>query len=497
MADPKGFLKINREPSGYRPVKERVRDFAEVEQRMDEPARRAQASRCMDCGVPFCHWACPVANVMPEWQDALYQGDWEKAIAILHSTNNFPEFTGRVCPALCEASCVLALENEPVTIRENELAVIEKAFASGYIKPKPPRVRTGKKIAVVGAGPAGLACADLLNKWGHTVTLYEKNEAVGGLLRFGIPDFKLDKTIIDRRVNILLQEGLEIKTGVLVGSHSRESGNPGGTVCIPAKQLQSEHDAICLTLGAEQPRDLQVPGRELTGVHFAMEFLTGQNRLNSETAGEAVEGANPRIRPNVEESKCITAKAKHVLVIGGGDTGADCVGTANRQGAKSVTQIEIMPKPPVERTDAMPWPMWPTLYKESSSHKEGCERMWAVSTKKFEGESGAVKKVVCIKVEWISENGKQRLQEIPGSEFEISADLVLLAMGFVAPVHAGLLDALGVAYDARGNVAVNADYATSVPKIFSAGDTARGASLVVWAIQQGRAAATAMHRFLL
>ncbi len=357
MGNPQGFLKIKRKEGPHRPVEERILDYNEVEQELPEDERRLQASRCMDCGVPFCHWACPVANIMPEWQDKLYRGDWKAAYDILHETNNFPEFTGRVCPAPCEASCVLSVNDDAVTIRNNELYVAEKAFKEGYIRPMPPEKRTGKRVAVIGSGPSGLACADILNRLGHTVVLYEAEDSIGGYLRFGIPDFKLEKQIIDRRVDILKQEGLIIKTGIKIGRD------------IPASELKKEYDAICLTIGAREPRDLIVPGRKLDGIHFAIEYLTQQNKI--------VRG------DTIPEADLIRAYNKHVVVIGGGDTGSDCVGSANRQGAASITQIEVLAKPPDHRTESEPWPLWPKLLKTSSSHEEGCERLWNIQTKKF------------------------------------------------------------------------------------------------------------------
>ena len=476
MGDPKGFLKVTRQNGGYRPVNERILDFNEVEQMLPETERKLQASRCMDCGVPFCHWACPVNNVMPEWQDSVYKGDWATAIHNLQSTNNFPEFTGRVCPALCEASCVLGLGDVAVSIRENEWFTVEKAFEDGLIKANPPTQKSGKKVAVIGAGPAGLACADQLNKAGHLVTLFEKDEEVGGLLRFGIPDFKLDKKVIERRVNILREEGLEIKTNMNVGKD------------ISIADLQKQYDAICLTVGAKQPRDLNIEGRNLKGVYFAMDYLTQQNR--SLTPKSPLQSTG--------EGTFISAKGLNVLVIGGGDTGSDCVGTANRQGAKSVTQIEIMPKPTTSRDETMPWPMWPTFLKTSSSHLEGCNRMWSISSKKFSGPGNQVSKLLAEKVKWSTPapDGRRTMETIPNSEFEIEADLVFLAMGFTQPIHEGLLNDLGVEYDQRGNVKADESFLTSKPGIFVAGDAKRGASLVVWAIAEGRLAAEEINKYL-
>lgn len=472
MGDPRGFLKVKRQEAGYRPVEERIKDYDEVEKQLDDSERRLQASRCMDCGVPFCHWACPVSNIMPEWQDDLYKGDWEAAYKSLQSTNNFPEFTGRVCPALCEASCVLADGDEAVTIRQNEFAVIEKAFDMGYVVPKPPKTRTGKKVAIVGGGPAGLAAADLLNKAGHHVTLFESEKYVGGFMRYGIPDFKLDKSIIERRIDLLKKEGLEIKTGVTVGSD------------IKFKDLQSDYDAVCITIGAREARDLPVKGRDLEGIHFATDYLTQQNKTCS---GELT------CRDGL-----IHALDKKVLVIGGGDTGSDCVGTANRQGAVGVTQIELLPMPSTTRTEDQPWPLWPKLLKTSSSHSEGCERMWNVLTKEFVGENGVVKKIKAVKVDWTEEApGKWQMSEVPDSDFEIEADVIFLAMGFVHPVHKGLVEEVGVKLDGRGNIEANQNFMSSVEGVFVAGDARRGASLVVYAIDEGRKLAASVHNFLL
>jgi len=469
MGNPRGFLDIRRKESGYRPVEERIQDYREVETELPEEIRKQQASRCMDCGVPFCHWACPIANIMPEWQDMIYRGDYKSAYEILQETNNFPEFTGRVCPALCEASCVLSINDDAVTIRNNELFVIEKAFKEGYVKPRPPETRTGKKVAVIGSGPAGLACADFLNKSGHTVVLFEAEDSVGGYLRFGIPDFKLDKSIIDRRVDILQKEGLIIKTGTKVTGDM-------------LSRMRNEYDAVCITIGAREPRDLNLPGRELKGIHFAMEYLAQQNKI--------VRG------DNIPEKELIIALNKRVVVIGGGDTGSDCVGSANRQGAHSITQIEILPMPPEHRTESEPWPMWPKLHKTSSSHEEGCERHWNVLTKKFNGENGIVKSISAIQVEWYKdEKDNNRMREIQRSDFEIKADLVFLAMGFVHVEHE-LAKQLGLELNLSGNIAVDEDFMTNVRGVFAAGDSVRGASLVVRAISDGRGAASGIDKFL-
>lgn len=472
MGDPRGFIKVKRQEAGYRPVEERVNDFSEVEKHLPDDAHRMQASRCMDCGIPFCHWACPVSNIMPEFQDRLYRGDWKGAYDILQETNNFPEFTGRVCPALCEASCVLSIGDDAVTIRQNELAVIEKAFALGLVKPQPPAQRTGKTVAVIGGGPAGLACADLLNKAGHTVTLFESADGVGGYLRYGIPNFKLNKYVIDRRVNLLVEEGLIIKTGITVGKD------------IPVSRLRREFDALCIAIGAREVRDLSIEGRNLKGIHLALEYLTQQNRV--------VKG------DTIPENELIRAYDKNVVVIGGGDTGADCVGTANRQGAKCVIQLELLPKPSEHRTGCEPWPLWPKLLKTSSSHEEGCQRLWNVSTKRFIGEQGRVKKLTAVNLEWTEkEDGRQVMAEVPGSEFELEADLVLIAMGFVHLVHAGLVQDLALELDALGNIKIDQNCMTSVNGIFSAGDSSRGASLVVYAIADGRQAAEGINKYLI
>ncbi|OHD14165.1 MAG: glutamate synthase [Spirochaetes bacterium GWB1_36_13] len=471
MGNPKGFLTIKRKESGYRPVEERLQDYSEVEKELPEKERKDQAARCMDCGVPFCHWACPVGNVMPEWQDMIYKGDWKAAYDILQETNNFPEFTGRVCPALCEPSCVLSVNDDPVTIRQNELAVIEKAFQEGYIKANPPKVRTGKKVAVIGSGPAGLACSDILNKKGHSVTLFEAEDEVGGYLRFGIPDFKLNKKMIDRRVNLLKEEGIEIMTGKTVGKD------------ISIKDLKKKYDAVCITIGAREARDIKIDGRDLKGIHFAMDFLGQQNKI--------VRG------DKIAEAELINALDKSVVVIGGGDTGSDCVGTSNRHGARKVVQIELLPEPPKNRTEKEPWPLWPKILKTSSSHEEGCERMWCISTKKFIGGNGQIKKILACKVEWkADEKGNYSMKEIPGSDFEIEADLVFLAMGFTHVVQEGLVKEMNLKLTLSGNIDVNENYMTSEKGIFAAGDAKRGASLVVYAIQEGREAAEGIHRFL-
>ncbi|NBC82506.1 MAG: glutamate synthase small subunit [Bacteroidetes bacterium] len=471
MGNPKGFMEVVRQQGGYRPTNERINDFSEVEKTLNENDRKLQASRCMDCGIPFCQWGCPVINNMPEWQDAIYKGDWKLASENLHETNNFPEFTGKVCPAPCEHACVLNIHQESVTIRENESSVAEKGFELGYIKPNPPKTRTGKKVAVIGSGPAGLACADLLNKWGHTVTVFEKDDAVGGLLRYGIPDFKLNKKLIDRRLEILIDEGMNIKTNTGVG------------VDITGKDLMKEFDSIVLAIGAMQPRDLPIEGRDLDGVHFAMDFLTQQNKV---VGGQKF--------PDEER---ILATDKNVVVIGGGDTGSDCVGTSARQKAKSITQIEIMPKPPDERQINNPWPYWANTIRTSSSHEEGCERQWSKATKRFIGdENGKLKQIEVVDVEWVKENGKFKMIEKEKTRKIIDAELVLLSMGFVHCVHEGLADELGLDYDMRGNIKIDKNGLTSSKKVFAAGDSVSGASLVVRAIAAGRKCAENVDKFL-
>jgi len=470
MGNPKGFIQIERKTAGYRPLNERIYDFGEVEQTLNEQDRKDQASRCMDCGIPFCQWGCPVMNNMPEWQDAIYHGNWKEAIELLHVTNNFPEFTGRICPAPCEHACTLNIHEQPVTIRENEASAAEKGFELGYITPHPPKRRTDKKIAVIGSGPAGLACGDLLNKWGHTVTVFEKDDAPGGLLRYGIPDFKLNKKIIDRRLQILMEEGLNFKTGTWVGKD------------VTGKDLLSEFDAVCLTIGAMKPRDLSVEGRNLKGIHFAMDFLTQQNKVNH---GKVF-----------TENERINAAGKSVLVIGGGDTGSDCVGTSIRQGAKSVTQIEILPKPPASRIPGNPWPYWANVLRYSSSHEEGCERKWSVSTRKFIGENDHVRGIEIEEVDWDTSGGKPVMIAKPGSVMTLNTDLVLLAMGFVHCIHEGIIKEFNLALDARGNIKVNTGFQTSEQKVFAAGDAVTGASLVVRAIFQGRILAKAVDKFI-
>ncbi len=472
MGNPKGFLTIEKKEAGYRPIHERIADFGEVEQTLNSEDRKLQAARCMDCGVPFCHWACPVSNKMPEWQDLLFKGKWKEAVDCLQSTNDFPEFTGRICPAPCEKACVLNLDDNSVTIRENEAAIIEHAFEHGYIKPTPPKTRNGKTVAVIGSGPAGLAAANQLNKKGYTVTLFEKENALGGLLRYGIPDFKLNKSVIDRRLEIFKAEGIEFKTNTEVGKDIRGA------------EILNKFDAVLIAIGAQVPRDLPIEGRQIAGIHFAMDFLTQQNQLNR---GEEI----------TEETK-ISAKGKNVLVIGGGDTGSDCVGTSIRQGANSVTQIEILPKPPEGKNDETPWPYWPNTLRTSSSHKEGCNRRWSMATKKFiANKDGKLSGVEVVEVAWEKDKtGQFKMKEVGKPEI-IKAELVTLAMGFINPIHDGLVNELGLEKDARGNVKIDPKtFQTSVAKVFAAGDAATGASLVVRAIDSGRNASTQIDTFL-
>ena len=460
-----GFLEIDRQDRKYKSAADRVRHYNEFVIPLSEETTRDQAARCMNCGIPYCHNGCPVNNQIPDWNDLVYHGEWEQASRNLHSTNNFPEFTGRVCPAPCEASCTLNLQDQPVTIKTIECAIVDKAWENGWLKPEPDRRKTGRKVAVVGSGPAGMAAAQQLARAGHDVHLYEKNAKAGGLLRYGIPDFKMEKKIIDRRVAQMEAEGVVFHYNSNVG------------VDVPAKKLVDDYDAVLLAGGAEHPRDLPAPGRELGGVHFAMEFLPQQNRRV---------GKEP-----LATNEPILASGKHVVVIGGGDTGSDCIGTGGRQGALSVTQLEIMPQPPVKENKLLTWPDWPLKLRTSSSHEEGAERDFAVMTSSFEGENGVVKKLRCVRVD-----GK--MQAIPGSEFDLKADLVLLAMGFVSPIHEGMLKELGVALDPRGNVLADTlGYASSLDKVFACGDMRRGQSLVVWAIREGRQAAHSIDKKLM
>ena len=470
MGKETGFLELDRTDRSYADPKTRLGHYKEFAIPYGEPALKAQASRCMDCGIPYCHSGCPVNNIIPDWNQLVYEGDWQNALEVLHSTNNFPEFTGRICPAPCEASCTLNIIDAPVTIKSIECAIVDKGWEEGWIVPQVPAVRTGKNVAVVGSGPAGMAAAQQLARAGHSVTLFEKNDRAGGLLRYGIPDFKMEKHLINRRMVQMAAEGVEFRTSTEVG------------VTVSVASLKENFDAIVLSGGAEEARWLEIPGSELPGVRLAMEFLTQQNKRN---AGDDELRAAPR--------GTLTATGKHVIVIGGGDTGSDCVGTSNRQGAASVTQIEIMPKPPEKENKALTWPDWPLKLRTSTSHDEGCERDWAILAKRAVGEND-VTGLECVRVEWVA--GK--MQEIAGSEFVLKADLILLAMGFLGPRKQGMLDQAGVTLDPRGNVAANVvNYQTSDPQIFACGDMRRGQSLVVWAIREGRQAARAVDEMLM
>ena len=475
-----GFLEFERLQEASEDKRERVKHYREFVAHLTDEQAAVQGARCMDCGTPFCMSGCPINNIIPDWNDLVYRQDWKNAIETLHSTNNFPEFTGRVCPAPCEEACVLRINEDAVGIKSIEHAIIDKAWEAGWVKPRPAAGKTGKKVAVVGSGPAGLACAQQLARAGHAVVVFEKNDRIGGLLRYGIPDFKLEKGHIDRRLEQMAAEGVSFRTGIYVGNRRPGKGIPDwATGTIAAGKLLTEFDAVVLSGGAEQPRDLPIPGRELDGVHFAMEFLPLQNKR---VAGDA----------GVPD---LWATDKHVVIIGGGDTGSDCVGTSNRHGAKSVTQFELLPTPPDPERNPV-WPYWPTRMRTSSSHEEGAQRDWAVATKSFVGEGGRVTALKAVRLEW--KDGK--MSEVPGSEFPLPADLVLLAMGFVSPVQS-VLDAFGVAKDARGNARATTDgrgcYSTSVAKVFAAGDMRRGQSLVVWAIREGRQCARAVDEFLI
>jgi glutamate synthase (NADPH/NADH) small chain len=476
MGLPTGFLEIARQDRPYEKVESRLKTWKEFVLPLPAEEVGKQGARCMDCGVPFCHNGCPVNNLIPDWNDLVRRGKWREALETLHSTNNFPEFTGRICPAPCEASCTLNIDDNPVTIKSIECAIVDRGWDEGWIVPQPAARRTGKRVAVVGSGPAGLACAQQLARAGHAVTVFEKADRVGGLLRYGIPDFKMEKHLIDRRMGQMEAEGVEFRTGVEVGA------------TISVKSLLEGYDAVAMTGGAEWPRDLQVPGREFDGIHYAMDFLTQQNKR---VAGDDESRAAPR--------GTLSAKGKHVIVIGGGDTGSDCVGTSNRHGAASVTQLEVMPQPPEKEDKALTWPDWPLKMRTSSSHEEGCERDFAVLTKRALGEGGKLRALECVRVEWAKgEDGRMAMREVPGSAFELKADLVLLAMGFLGPRKAGLLEQAGVALDGRGNVLANTtDYRSSVPKLFAAGDMRRGQSLVVWAIREGRQCARAIDESLM
>jgi len=468
VGNPIGFLKFDRQDRSYSPIEERIKNYSEFLQPLTDEALSDQGSRCMDCGIPFCHNGCPVNNLIPEWNELVYHGDMRQALAVLHSTNNFPEFTGRICPAPCEAACTLNLTDEPVTIKTIECAIVDEGWEQGWITPQVPAHRTDKQVAIVGSGPSGLACAQQLARVGHQVTVFEKNTKIGGLMRYGIPDFKLGKDLVDRRMSQMQAEGVSFLPNIHVG------------VNFSVEQLLSDFDAVVLTGGSEDPRNLDVPGRELNGVHFAMRFLTEQNRRNS---GEKL----------IENSEIIVT-GKHVIVIGGGDTGSDCVGTARRQGAASITQMEIMPEPPKKEDKDLTWPNWPMKLRTTSSHEEGCERDWSITTKSFTGKDGLLTAIECVRLNW--SDGK--MEEISGSKFELPCDFAFLAMGFLNPVHEGMLKSLNITFDQRGNV--NADtenYKTSFDKVFAAGDMRRGQSLVVWAIREGRQCARAVDQFLM
>ncbi|HZL36217.1 MAG TPA: glutamate synthase subunit beta [Tepidisphaeraceae bacterium] len=478
MGKPTGFKEHHRETPHRRPVELRILDWEEIYHEFPEDKLRTQGARCMDCGIPFCHNGCPLGNIIPEWNDLVYKNRWHDALEMLFKTNNFPEFTGRVCPAPCEEACVLGINDTPVTIKLIEQNIIDYAFAHGWVKPHVPLVRTGKRVAVVGSGPAGLGAAAQLNKAGHWVTVFERADRIGGLLTYGIPNFKLDKKIVDRRVKLMEEEGITFKVNANVGFN------------VKIEDLHQEYDAILLCGGATAPRDLNVPGRELKGIYPAMDYLPLQNKRN--------------LGDHIPDEQFIDANGKHVIILGGGDTGADCLGTAIRQGCASVRQFELLPRPPEARTDDMPWPYWPMIFRTSSAHEEainyhgGSEiRDFAINTKSLSGENGAVKKLHAIRLEWAKDgNGRYQMRETPGSEFTLDADLVLLAMGFVHPEHAGPIDQLGLTKDGRGNVVVNEDYQTSIQGIFSAGDMRRGQSLVVWAISEGRCAAAGIDKYL-
>jgi len=465
-----GFMELSRIQEVALPTSERVKSFREFIMTLADDAASKQGARCMDCGIPFCQTGCPINNIIPDWNDLVYHQQWRDALDVLHSTNNFPEFTGRVCPAPCEAACTLNINNDPVGIKSIEHFIIDKGWEEGWVVPLPPVVKTGKRVAVVGSGPAGMACAQQLARAGHDVVLFEKADRIGGLMRYGIPDFKMEKHWIDRRMAQMSIEGVEFRPNSNVGAD------------VAASQLLDEFDAVALTGGAEQPRDLPVPGRDLDGIHFAMDFLPQQNKV---VAGDRV--ANQ-----------IVATGMHVVVIGGGDTGSDCVGTSNRQHPLSITQFELLPQPPEQENKPLVWPYWPVKLRTSSSHEEGCERDWAVATKRFEGSDGRLNKLIAARVEWQKgADGQMRMVEVPGSEFDIKADLVLLAMGFVSPMQY-VLDAFGIERDARNNAKANTDdYQTSVEKVFAAGDMRRGQSLVVWAIREGRQCARAVDEFLM
>jgi glutamate synthase (NADPH/NADH) small chain len=476
MGKPTGFLDYERQDRSYEDVELRRYSWKEFVEPLPDPALGEQAARCMDCGIPFCHNGCPVNNLIPDWNDLVYREQWESALTTLHSTNNFPEFTGRICPAPCEAACTLNIDDVPVTIKTIECAIVDRGWEEGWIQPEVPLARTGKRVAVVGSGPAGLACSQQLARAGHDVTLFEKNDRIGGLLRYGIPEFKMEKRLIDRRIDQMRAEGVVFRTNVEIG---RDVG---------VDTLVEDYDAIAMTGGAELPRDLEIEGRDLDGIHFAMDFLTQQNKR---VAGDSEAVAAP--------GGTISAAGKHVIVIGGGDTGSDCIGTSIRQGAASIVQLEIMPRPPEKENKALTWPNWPLKFRTSSSQEEGCERDWSVLTRRAVGESGCIKAIECVRVDWVAdEGGRMQMQEVSGSEFTLKADLVLLAMGFLGPRPEGMIAQSSVELDGRSNVLANTnDYQTSVEKIFSAGDMRRGQSLVVWAIREGRQCARSVDEFLM
>jgi len=464
-----GFVEYKRENPARRPVTERLKDWGEYELKPSDDKLKVQGARCMDCGIPFCHKGCPLGNIIPDWNDLVYRGRWREALDRLHSTNNFPEFTGRVCPAPCEEACVLNINNDPVTIKLIEKNIIDHGFAEGWVPPQPAARRTGKKVAVVGSGPSGLACAQQLARAGHSVTVFERSDRIGGLLMYGIPDFKLEKRYVNRRVDQMRAEGVEFVTSCNVGAD------------IDGDTLRSRFDAICLTIGSTKPRDLPIPGRELAGIHFAMDFLPQQNKRN---AGDTID---PAIS--------ITATGKRVVILGGGDTGSDCLGTSNRQGAIEVSQFELLPMPPAQRTHEMPWPEWPMILRTSTSHEEGVRRDWSIGTKKFTGHNGRVSKLHAVRLAWQRENGRMVMEEVADSEFDLDCDLVLLALGFLSPETETVVTQLGLKLDQRGNIACE-NYTTSVPGVFAAGDARRGQSLVVWAIWEGREAARTVDRYL-
>ncbi len=476
MGKPTGFLEIDRRERGYEPTDARLRNWREFVRPLPDSEVERQAARCMSCGIPFCHTGCPVNNLIPDWNDLVYRDQWRTALDTLHSTNNFPEFTGRVCPAPCEAACTLNIGDNPVTIKTIECQIVDRGWEEGWIAPLPAAQPTGRRVAIVGSGPAGLACAQQLARAGHSVTVFEKNDRIGGLLRYGIPDFKMEKALIDRRIAQMEAEGVSFRTNAHVG------------VNISLDALVGGYDAVVLSGGAEHPRDLPLPAHQLTGIHFAMEFLTQQNKR---VAGDAEDVA--------ASAGTISAAGKHVVVIGGGDTGSDCIGTSNRQGAASVTQLEIMPAPPERENKALTWPNWPLKMRTSSSQEEGCEREFAVTTRRALGENGRIQALECARLEWKpGSDGRLTMVEAPGSEFQLKADLVLLAMGFIGPQREGLLEHSGVSLDGRGNVAANVeDYQTSLAKVFSCGDMRRGQSLVVWAIREGRQCARGVDEYLM